>query len=204
MKVYKNIKTVSSGKAKSEKNVVSRKKLHYFGLIFVCVITLGMFGVSLDNLGLSNEVKNITASWSPNISGLGKLKFVVNPNEDSLDVMASVSGMEMPFENSYISEVEAGLFEVNGLGGIIVKSCLAGKVSKVENVGGYKSVYVSHGKGLTSVYEKLDTIGVKENDKVEKNTPLGVSLSSVINFKVLYKNKTLAGLSVKDGEMTFI
>ena len=55
-----------------------------------------------------------------------------------------------------------------------------------------------------SIYGNIDTVGVKEGDKVDKNTPIGVSQSSVINFKILYKNKTLAGLSVKDGEMVFL
>ena len=111
--------------------------------------------------------------------------------------------MQMPFENTFVREQSEGVFLVNGLGGIIVKACLDGKVVKVEGETD-KKVYVSHGKNLVSVYSSLNNVGVKEGDKVNKNTPLGVSLSSIISFQMLYKNKPIAGLTVKDGEMQFL
>jgi len=203
MSFYKNIKCVSEKNVKAEKSqIISQKNLRFFSLFFICVVTMGIFGVSLSNLGISTEVKYITSSWSPNITDLGKLKFVTMETDE--EVMMSVSAMAMPFENAFISEDEVGMFSVNGLGGIIVKCCLAGRVNKIEQNGETKTIYISHSKGLVSVYDNIDTVGVKENDRVEKNTPLGVSLSSKIGFKVLYKNKMLAGLTVKNGELTFM
>ena len=206
MRVYKNIKLIDS-KSNERKNqiVFSQKKLRKLSFIFVCVLSLGIMGFSLSSLGVSREVKNITASWVPNISDLGKLKFVYQDKlETEQEVFAKIEDMSMPFDNTYSQEVGAGTFLVNGLGSVVVKSCLDGKVTKIETSGGKKSVYVSHGKNLVSVYDFIDNVGVKKGDSVEKNTPIGVSLSSVVQFKMLYKNKILAGLTVKDGELSFM
>lgn len=206
MRVYKNIKLVNSKSTGSKNQVIfSQKKLRKLSFIFVCILSLGIMGFSLSSSGLSSEVKNITSSWSPNISDLGKLKFVYQDSlETDQEVFLQMEDMSMPFENTYAQEVDAGVFLVNGLGGVVVKACLAGKVTKIENNGNQKSVYVAHGKSLVSVYELLDNVGVKEGDGVEKNTPLGISMSSVVQFKILYKDKILTGLTVKDGELTFM
>ena len=79
---------------------------------------------------------------------------------------------------------------------------MAVKVTKIE-VGEQKTIHVSHGKGLVSVYEDIDTLGVKVGDVVKKNSPIGVSYSSTINFKILFRNKIITGLKAQDGEMTF-
>ena len=206
MRVYENIKLVESKKqvAKSTE-IISQKKLRKLSFIFVCVLSFGVLGFSLSSLSLSREVKTITASWSPNIADLGKLKFVYQDDiETDKEALSSVEGMSMPFENSFAEEVSQGVFLINGLGGVIVKSCLDGKVSKIVEDEGTKTISVSHGKNLVSVYELLDTVGVKVGDGVKKNTPLGVSNSSILRFKMLYKGKVLAGLTVKDGELTFM
>ncbi len=199
--MFKNVKQIHNKTEQTHKDrVVTKRKLHIFSLLFLCIVTSGLLGFSISDTNLAKEVKNITSSWAPNITDLGKLKFV-NKHEEE-EVFANVENMNMPFDNTYVTESDNG-FLVNGLGGLVVKSCLEGKVTKIE-VGEQKTVHISHGKGLMSIYGNIDTVGVKEGDKVDKNTPIGVSQSSVINFKILYKNKTLAGLSVKDGEMVFL
>lgn len=202
MSIYKNVKIKQNKKMHDKSQVVSKKSLHLLSTFFILFITLGLFGFSLRHLSLSNEIRNITSSWAPNIQGLGKLKFVINQDELEEDVFSSLELMAMPFENSNSKEMEQGVFLINGLGSLLVKSCMGGKVIKVDGEA-KKTVHVSHGKGLVSVYSGIDMLGVKVNDKVEKNTPLGVSESSEISFKVLYKNKPMAGLTVKDGELTF-
>lgn len=205
MRVYENIKLIESKKAESKNGIVfTHKKLRKLSFVLVCFLSLGIMGLSLSDLNLAKEVKCITASWSPNISDLGKLKFVSGEIETEKEVLSNIENMSMPFESSYVEEVSSGVFLVNGLGGVVVKCCLDGKVTKIDIVGDLKSVHVSHGKSLVSVYELLDNVGVNVGDKVKKNTPLGVSFSSVVQFKMLYKNKLLAGLSVKDGELTFL
>lgn len=203
MSFYKNIKCVKEKNVEAENSqIISQKNLRVFSLFFICIMTLGVFGFSFSNHDISKEVKYITSSWSPSIIDLGKLKFVTTETEE--EVALSVSAMAMPFENTFITEDEVGAFLVDGLGGVVVKCCLAGRVSKIEQNGVTKTIHVSHSKGLISVYDNIDTVGVKVDDRVEKNTPLGVSLNSKIGFKVLYKNKMLAGLTVKDGELTFL
>ena len=203
MGFYKNVKCVKSCEVQTKNNIFPKRKLHIFSLFFICSLSFSMLGLSVDSLGLKREVQNITSSWSPNITDLGKLKFVINQSEDEEDVFSEALSMSMPFENTYVSAGESDSFIVNGLGGLIVKSCMAGKVIKVED-GEQKTIHISHGKGLVSIYGNIDTLGVKEGDKVEKNTPLGVSLNSIINLKILFKNKMLTGLTVIDGVLTFI
>lgn len=202
MEVYKNVKLMKEIKRQEEKCVVTKKKLHIFSLFFICLLSFGTLGISAEKLNISREVKNITSSWAPNITDLGKLKFVIN-QESTDDVFSHVSNMVLPFENTFVSEESVGVFKVNGLGGLVVKACLDGKVTKIEGEL-KKSVYISHGKGLVSVYEEIDTLGVKEGDSVKKNSPLGVSDNSIINFKILYRNKTMTGLTIRDGELTFL
>jgi len=200
MSVYENVKVLENVEKQTKSNVVSKRKLHNFSLFFICLVTSFFFGFSLSNLEIASEVKNITNSWAPNITDLGKLKFVNQDVEE--EVFSSVEEMEMPFENSYVLEDVSGGFIVNGLGGLVVKSCLAGRVSKITG-GEQKTVYISHGKSLVTVYGNIDNLGVKEGDKVNKNSPLGVSFNSIINLKVLFRNKMISGLTVKDGVMTF-
>ena len=205
MRVYKNVVKVEVKNIQNNKCLVSLKKLRIISLFFICILSFGVMGFSLSTTGLSKEVKYITSSWAPNISGLGKLKYVDNSKiESDIEAFLTAESMSMPFENNYATEVEDGVFLVNGLGGIVVRCCLAGKVIKIENDNIKKSVYVSHGKGLVSVYENLDNIGVEVGDAVEKNTAIGVSESSLVQFKMLYKNKVLAGLSIKNGEIVFL
>lgn len=189
-----------------KENILSCRKLKGLSLFFICFLTFGSFGSFLfENLSIVNEIRQITASWSPNISDLGKLKYVINNDlEFEQDVFAGIEELCMPFENNYLTELESGVFEVNGLGGLVVKSCLVGVVTKIENVEGKKNVYISHGKSLISVYEGLDSVGVKKGDNVQKNSPIGVSVDSVIKFKMLYKNNILGGLTIKDGELSFV
>lgn len=208
MFVYKNINKLESKNIEVEKKnelILSRGKLNNLSFLLICFLSFGMLGFSSSLLNLSQEVRQITSSWTPNISDLGKLKFVINQGvETDLEVFSSIDSLAMPFENNYVTEVEDGVFMVNGLGGMIVKSCLDGTVSKVESKEASKTVWISHGKGLTSVYEYIDSVGVKVGDRVKKNTPIGVSTLSVIQFKVLFRDKVVAGLTVKDGEMTFM
>jgi len=183
------------------KNIVlPKRKLHVFSLILLCFFSFGILGFSVNNLSVKNEVKTITSSWAPNINGLGKIKYV---NSEQEEVFSHVMGMQMPFKNTFVRELNNGVFLVNGLGGVVVKACLEGKVIKVEGTT-EKTVRVSHGKNLVSVYSCLNNVGVKVGDGVTKNTPLGVSLTSTISFQMLYKNKPIAGLTVKDGEMQFL
>lgn len=206
MQVYKNVKNIKiTNNQTLNSAVVSQQKLRFFGVVFLLIITSGIFGFSLTNLGLCEEVKNITASWSPSVPDLGKLKFVDKQNYlTDQEVSANISAMEMPFENTFVEQTSTGEFIVNGLGGLIVKSCLGGKVNNIAQNGSYKKVTVSHGKGLISIYDMLDNVTVKLGDKIEKNTPLGISLTSKIKLTVLFKDKLIAGLTVVDGEMTFM
>lgn len=202
MSVYKNVSYVKKRTKQTENVVIPKRKLNIFGLFFICLVTFGTVSFSALKMNIAGEVKNIIASWEPKISDLGKLKFVINQGETESDVFAHVSLMCMPFENTYIEETQDGVFKVNGLGGLVVKSCLDGKVTKVEETP-KKIVHISHGKGLVSVYEDIDTLGVKVGDVVKKNSPIGVSYSSTINFKILFRNKIITGLKAQDGEMTF-
>lgn len=203
MEIYKNIEKLEAVKQTTNKNVVSRKKLKVFGSLFCLLLSFSLLGFSLSSLGFSEEIKLITSSYAPNLQDIGKLKFVNEEIATEREVVSFVNEMAMPFNNTYITE-EKDCFLVNGLGSVIVKSCLAGKVTKIENNGSTKAITISHGKGFVSVYEELDNVGVKEGDSVKKNTPIGVSLSSKIVLKVLLGGKQVAGLSVKDGEMTFL
>ena len=202
MFIYNKENKIEKVKKQAESVVIPKRKLHLVSLFFVFILSLGTIGVSVSNIGVLSEVKHITSSWQPNVQDLGKLKFVVK-QETYEDVFLEVSQMEIPFESAYFEKISEETFLVNGLGGMIVKACLEGKVSKIE-MGDKKTVYISHGKGLTTVYSDIDTLGVKEGDKVEKNTPIGVSLNSVISFKLLFRNKPIGGIVVKDGEMQFL
>lgn len=205
MRVYESVKENKAKSAKAESALVfSQKKLRVWGLLLITILSFGVMGLSLSDLNLSKEVRAITSSWSPNVTDLGKLKFVINQNETESEVLAQLYSLSMPFENNYVTEVETGVFMVDGLGGLLVKSCMAGTVTKVEQNGEFKRLTISHGKGLVSVYDYIDNVGVKEGDRVEKNTPLGICYMSRVLFKMMFKNKVLAGLTVKDGELTFM
>lgn len=205
MRDYKNIKEMNVKNGDVNNSVIlPKKKLNIFSLLLISILTLGGISSIMAGSSFSHEVKNITSCWTPNLESLGKLKFVTNYDESEVEVSAQIYDMSMPFNNVYMTEIETGVFMANGLGGVVVKACLDGSITKVENVNNKKTIYISHGKGLTSVYDMLDNVGVKEGDVVKKNSPLGVSLSSIIQFKVLYKNKILTGLTVKDGELTFM
>lgn len=202
---YKNIAHSDSGKVKSNSGVVlSQRKLRLFSMLFCLILSLSVFGIS-PILGVGDEVRRITASWQPNISEIGKLKFVTKTDKQTeLEVMANISQMDMPFEYSYVEQASSEMFLINGLGATIVKSCLAGTVEKISESENKKSVTIAHGKGLTSVYKNLDSLGVKEGDSVDKNTPIGIANNSQIYFQVLYKSKVVAGLKVENGELTFL
>lgn len=203
MRVFKNVKELKTASKTQEKGkIVSAKKLFTLGSLFCVLLSFSLMGFSMSYFGFADEVKRITSSWSPNLQDIGKLKFVSEEELTEKEVSLIVSEMAMPFENVFVSEAD-GCFAVNGLGSLVVKSCLAGKVTKVEDKGLSKTVTISHGKGLVSVYSCLDNVGVKEGDSVKKNTAIGVSYSSQINLKILLGGKAVAGLVVKDGEMNF-
>lgn len=205
MRAFKNVKNLKTVKSETKKTgVFPSRKLFTFGSLFCVLLSFSIMGFSLSYFGFSDEMKRITSSWAPNLQDIGKLKFV---SEEEImtetEVSLAVSEMAMPFENVFVSKEEE-CFKVNGLGSLVVKSCLGGKVTKVENKGLVKTVTISHGKGLVSVYENLDNVGVKEGDSVKKNSAIGVSFSSQINLRILLAGKPVAGLIVKDGEMTFM
>lgn len=199
----KNVPSLKTENTKNQKGVVvSTKKLLKFSHLFCILLSFSLFGISLSFFGLSNEMKQITSSWSPNLQDIGKLKFVSEESVSEKEVSLLVSEMCMPFKNSFVI-AEGDGFVVGGLGSLVVKSCLNGKIKKIEKRGLLKAITISHGKGLETVYENLDLVGVNEGDTVKKNTPIGISSSSQIGFKILLKGKILAGLTVKDGEMFF-
>ena len=206
MRTFKNIKELQNVKTSKHQSVVfSSKRLKIFGSLFCILLTLGMFGFSLSNLGFSDEVRRITSSWAPNLQDIGKLKFVSKEDfKTESEALTYVSEMAMPFSNCYVSlDENEGAFVVNGLGSLVVKSCMDGRVSKIQSSENKKTITLSHGRGLTSVYECIDNVCVQEGDSVKKNMPIGISLSSCIMLKVKLGGKLLAGLTVKDGEMTF-
>lgn len=202
---YKNIAHSDSGKVESESGVVmSQRKLRLFSMILCFILSLSLFGFT-PFIGVGDEVRRITSSWQPNISEIGKLKFVDKTDKQTeIEVMSNISQMEMPFDYSYVEQTSSEMFLVNGLGATIVKSCMAGTVDKISASENKKTVTLSHGKGLSSVYKNLDSLGVQEGDSVDKNTPLGIANNSQIYFQVLYKNKVVAGLKVENGELTFL
>jgi len=202
MRAFKNIQTLKTVK-ENKVSCISKRKLSFFGSFFCMILSLGILGFSLSSLPLKAEVGRITSSWAPNLQDIGKIKFVNTDKEQEQEVFSNISLMAMPFENVYVSKIEDG-FEVNGLGSVIVKSCLAGKVKSVSKNAEGKVITISHGKGLVSIYEGLDNACVEAGNKVSKNTPIGVSLNSKIILKVLLMGRQIAGLSVKDGEMMFL
>ena len=202
MRAYKNIEYKESEVKSSKTPVIKKKNLHILGLFLVVCLSFSCLGISLSSLGLSTEVKHILSSWSPNITDLGKLKFVTG--ELSEEAIADIESLELPFNNNYITEVSGGVFQIDGLGGMMVKACMNGKVQSIEREGDKKTITIAHSNNLKTVYSGIDTLGVKEGDGVNKNTPLGVSLSSKIIFKILYRNKAIAGLTVSNGEFSFL
>lgn len=204
MRAYKNVKMLKTQKTKEQKtSIFPRKKLATLGSLFCVLLSCSLCGFSLPYFGFESEVKRITSSWSPKLDDIGKLKFVTQEElMTETEVFSVVSEMNMPFENSYVFANSNG-FTVSGLGSVIVKACLSGKVEKIEDKGVLKTITISHGKGLSSVYENLDNVGVKEGDRVGKNTPIGVSNNSQIGLKILLSGKIVAGLTVKNGEMVF-
>lgn len=198
MRAFENIDAIKS-EAKP-RGVVEKRKLHILGFAFIVLLTFSCCGITLSNSSLSQEVKIITSYWAPNLSDLGKIKYVDADEE----VMATISEFSMPFDYTYVTELEDGGFEINGLGGLVVKSCMKGVVKKIANDDEGRTITIDHGKSLKTVYSYLDVVGVKEGDGVEKNTPIGISNNSKILFKVVYKNKVLAGLCVSDGQFSFL
>lgn len=202
MRAYTGISEVR-GKVKKTESVIKKRSLNFLGSFFVLLISFSCMGLTISNTSIATEVRQITSYWVPNLTDLGKLKFV-SEEQTELEALALVQEISMPFESVFVDEVETGVFEVNGLGALVVHACLKGEVCDIQNSNGQKSITLTHGKNLKTCYEGIDTLGVKKGDKVEKNTPLGISNSSKVIFTVLYKDKVLAGLSVKDGEFTFL
>ncbi len=203
MRAYKNI-ALAEGQAKRQGGViVKRKNLHIFSMLLIFLVTLSCFGLSLSSLKIAREVRHITSYWAPNLTGLGKLKFV-GSDELTSEAAALVEDFALPFKNSLVTGQSDGSFVVNGLGGVIVKACLDGKVTKIEREGTNKTVTLSHAYNLKTVYEGITTLGVKEGDGVSKNTPLGTSESSQITFKILYKNKLMGGIIFDGNEFSFV
>lgn len=203
MREYKNIKLVEGEKVEKLAATLPRRNLNAFAWLFLILVSLGTVGISVSNFGFADEIKQISSYWAPNLEDIGKLKFVNKDEASEKEASLIVSEMAMPFNSTYVTEGEEGCFVVNGLGSLVVKSCLDGKVKTVTNNGGKKSITISHGKGITSVYEDLDTVAVKEGESVKKNGAIGISYKSEIVLKVLLGGKLIAGLTVKDGEMTF-
>lgn len=204
MRAYNNIELVE-GHAKTQSVViVKRKNLHFFSALFMFILSLSCLGFSFSSLKIAGEVRHITSYWAPNLTGLGKLKFVSDGDELYSQAAATVEEFSPPFENSFITKSSDGIFMVNGLGGMVVKACLEGVVSQIKNDGTKKSVTISHASNLKTVYEGIDTLGVKEGNRVDKNTPIGVCEDSFITFKILYKNKLMGGITISDGEFSFL
>ena len=206
MRAYKNIKKSESIKTTqiTNKVIVTYKKLKVISFIFCFVLSLNILGLSYDGFGISQQIRRLTASWTPNLTDLGKLKFVNTDEEYDIEVFSEIEDFSMPFENVFVTETSAGEFNVNGLGSMVVKCCFDGKVEKVDFIDGKKSVTIQHKRGLKSVYEKLDNVGVKVGDAVKKNSAIGISESSSIMFKIYFRNKLLTGLSFENGEMVFL
>ena len=98
------------------------------------------------NFQAKSTKKKQSKNQQANLQDIGKLKFV--SEEETMtekEVSNVVSEIAMPFENVFVSEGKE-CFKVNGLGSLVVKSCLGGKVTKVEDKGLSKTVTISHGK----------------------------------------------------------
>ena len=205
MSFYKNIKDIDCGRVNATSNVLlSYKKLRLFGAAFILFVTSGMFGLSLSNLQIASEVRQVTQYWAFSPNNVGKLKYVNVEDVSEREVLSYASEMQMPFNNTYITAGQVGSYIVNGLGGVVVKSCLDGVVANIETYGVKKTIYVKHTESLMTVYEGLDSVGVEVGNKVNKNEPLGINYQSQIIFKIMYKNKIMTGLTVKDGELSFM
>ena len=206
MRAFKNIK-ISENTDNEQKGtgvVMTYRKLKIISSLFCLLLIFNVMGVSFQSLGLSSEIKRLTASWTPNLTDIGKLKFVNTDSEFDAMVISEIEDFCLPFENVFVTETSAGEFNVKGLGSMVVKSCFDGKVEKIEVVDDKRKVTVQHKRGLKSVYEGLDNVGVKEGDLVKKNTAIGISESSEIVFKIYFRSKLITGLTFKDGEMVFL
>ena len=186
------------------KVIMPQRKLRFFSMIFCFMLSFASLGVSVSVFEVKDEVNRITASWAPNTNDIGKLKFVTKNQLTEQEVMLTINQMQMPFDYSFIEQVDSKTFKVDGLGAILVKSCLPGTVDQIKEENGRKTIKVDHGKGLSSVYKNIDTVSVKKGDSIDKNTPLGVTNNSQIFLQILYKGKAIAGLTIKEGELTFI
>lgn len=206
MRAFKNIKKTENIKITQSQNFVvfTYKKLKLLSFIFCCVLSLNILGLSYDGLGISEQIKRMTSSWTPNLTDIGKLKFVNTESEYDKEVVSEIEEFTLPFENVFVTETSSGEFNVNGLGSMVVKSCYDGRVEKIDVVDGKKCITIQHKRGLKSVYEKLDNVSVKVGDIVKKNSAIGISESSVIVFKIYFKNKLITGLSFENGEMVFL
>ena len=206
MRAYKRISVAENLNTTQESNnvIVSNKKLKVLGSLFCMLLIFSLLGFSVIDIGIGDEVRRVTAYWSPNLTDIGKLKFVSSDSEFDTMVVSEIEEFVMPFENVLVQETSAGAFDVNGLGSMVVKSCFDGKVEKVELLDGKRNVTIVHKRGIKSVYEGLDNVGVIVGDYVKKNAAIGLSETSQIVFKIYFRNKLITGLTFKDGEMVFL
>lgn len=183
-------------------NLFSRKTQTFFSLFLIIFCFTSFSIVSLIENSFGYSIKNIVASWSPNVD-IGKLKFVDNQNGETSQVV-SLFNIDycLPFENSTLSEGENGSIKVYGNGECLVRACYNSKVVKIDNNETKRNITFDCGFNIKIVYSGLDNVGVKVNQNVKKGENIGVSNSSLITVSFLYKGNPYTKVKVENGKLS--
>lgn len=187
------------------------KKPRILGLFLMFVFVIGCFSAVFLFASSSPSIKNEIQAISEKLfepKDLGKIKFTngelvfETPNEE--EAMSMIAGFELPFAVCAGKNIGEA-FLMQSAGELLVKCAMDGVVESVttNEVTFQKTIVVSHGSGLKTMYSMIDTASVKAGDRVKQNTILGISKKGEIGFSVSYKNKVVKGLEIVDGQLSF-
>ena len=176
--------------------------LSFFMCLIMCFVGCKMLLVRSDtiNVELMSVIENL---FTP--KDFGKIKFVdTNSNSSDKEAMAYISSLSLPF-NSCFSVKSDDVFVLNSPSEITIKCAMDGVVDSInfDEKTGKKTVVVKHKMNLKTEYLYLDNVAVEIGNKVDKNTILGLSFEKQVGFKILYKNSTMKGFEIINGELEF-
>ncbi len=184
---YSGIEEISCV-AQNQVKVVKKKNLHFFGCLFMCMLTFACYNVSLtDSLGLKDFVQRVTASWTPKTEDIGKIKFVnfsfnENNNTDGVFMVSS------PFKNYYVQNLSTTCLQVNGLGDMLVLSPIDGTVQDIIYSGGVYTISIVYGNVLVKL-GGVDYACTSVGATVSSGDKIAVSLKSLITFEIVCDGK---------------